>query len=376
MSIFGDIGIRPVINAAGSLTRYGGSVMRPEAVAAMAEAAGRFVDLADAQRRVGVRIAQMLGVPAAFVCAGASAGLLAATAACLAGTDPARIGALPRVTGPRREVIIHRSHRNVYDQALRAAGAELVEIGDALRTQERELDSAIGDATAAIVHFEAFAGGASLPLDTVIGIARRHSVPVIVDAAAELPPHRNFRGLVEAGADLVIFSGGKDIRGPQTTGLIVGRADLIEAVASNCSPNASVGRSLKVGKEELAGFLRALELYLDEDQEARLQAWEAQVAWMIDALSDLAPIRAFRVSPADNGIRPAHVPRVHVEMLSEDVAGARSDLVRRLLDHDPGIAVGEWDRGISINPQTLQPGEEKVVVAALRRLLEDAQEGV
>jgi L-seryl-tRNA(Ser) seleniumtransferase len=369
MSILEALGVKPVINAAGTLTRLGGAVMPPEVVAAMTEAARHFIDLDEAQAKVGARVAQMLGVPAAHVCAGASAGIMAATAACLAGDNPAWIAALPVVKGPRHEVIIHRSHRNEYDQAVRVAGADYVEIGDALRTHPWELEAAIGASTAAIVLFEAFAGHASLPLPAVAEIARRHGVPVIVDAAAELPPNRNFRHFIESGADLVVFSGGKDIRGPQTTGLIIGRPDLVKAAVLNTSPNASVGRSMKVGKEELAGFLRALELYLAEDQEERLQAWEAEVACMIEALSDLPTIRAFRKCPADNGVRPEHIPRVYIEMLDTDPLRARAALVQSLRHHDPGIVVGEWDHGLAINPQTLGPGDADVVIKALRRIL-------
>jgi uncharacterized pyridoxal phosphate-dependent enzyme len=375
MSILGALGVKPVINAAGTLTRLGGSVMSPEVLAAMAEASCAFIDLDDAQARVGARIAALLGVPAAHVCAGASAGLMAATAACLAGEDPAQIAALPTIRGARREVIIHRSHRNEYDQALRVAGADLVEIGDAMRTHPWELEAAIGPSTAAIILFEAFAGHASLPLPAVAEMARRRRVPVIVDAAAELPPLRNFRLFVDSGADLVVFSGGKDIRGPQTTGLIVGRPDLIRAVVRNSSPNASLGRSLKVGKEELAGFLRALELYLAEDQEYRLQTWESQVTQMVSALDDLPGIRAFQKYPADGGIRPAWIPRVYLEILGDSPETTKAQLVARLLHHDPPIAVGTWDRGLAINPQTLAVEEVSVVIAALRHILRDVARG-
>lgn len=343
--------------------------MHPDVIEAMRVAARDFVDIHEAHSKVGSRIAEMVGVPAAYVCAGASAGLVASAAACMAGTDPYRISALPTVVGPRREIIIHRSHRNDYDQALRASGATFVEIGGAKRTYAWELENAIGDATAAIVYFQEFTGSASIPLTTAIEIGRRHDVPVIVDAAAELPPTRNFRQFIDEGADLAIFSGGKDIRGPQTTGLIVGRSDLIEAIALNANPNYSIGRSLKVGKEELAGFLRALELYLDEDQEERLLAWEGQVASMLDALSDIPNIRVFRKCPADNGIQPAFIPRMYVELLGDNSVAARADLVGRLKSDDPAIVVGEWPGGLAINPQTLRPGEEELVVEALRRHL-------
>jgi L-seryl-tRNA(Ser) seleniumtransferase len=337
----------------------------------MADATRHFIDLDDAHERVGARIAKMLEVPAAHVCAGASAGLLLATAACLAGTDPARIAALPDGAGSRREVVVHRSHRNEYDQALRAAGAVLVEIGGAKGTHVWELEAAISERTAAVVLFAEFAGPASLPLVEVARIARRHAVPVIVDAAAELPPTGNFRQFLADGADLAIFSGGKDIRGPQTTGLVIGRADLIRAIAANASPNAAVGRSAKIGKEELAGFLRALELYLAEDHDARLRDWEAQVAVILVALDGVPGIRAWRQAPGCDGVRPAFVPRVHVEPTTEEPDAWRARVVERLRSGDPAIVVGTWAGGVAVNPHTLRQGEETLVAAALRAALSE-----
>lgn len=352
---------RPVVNAAGTLTRLGGALMRPEVPAAMAAAAGRFTDMEAAMTAAGARIAQMLDVPAALVCAGASAGLMAVTAACLAGSDPARIRALPDVDGPRRAVLIQRSHRNPYDQAIRAAGARLHEID----TTAAAMEAAIGPATAAVAFF-AHAAADGLPLAEVVAIARRHGVPVIVDAAAELPPVSNLRAFLTAGADAAIFSGGKDIRGPQSTGLVVGRADLIRAAALNSSPNAGIGRSLKVGKEELAGFLCALALYLAEDQDARLRDWDSRVAAIVAALSDLPGARVFRQCPVHGGIRPADIPRAMVEIAGDDLTAARARIIAALRAHDPPVAVGEWARGIAINPQTLAPEEDAIVIAALR----------
>ena len=374
MSVYQALGVNAIVNACGTLTKYGGSIMHPDVLGAMTDAATAFIDLNDAHAKVGARIADMLGVPAAYVCAGASAGLLASAAACMVGIDRYGISRLPSTVGPQREIIIHRSHRNDYDQALRAAGATFVEIGGAKRTYVWELENVIGDATAAIVYFQEFASS-GLPLKAVVEVARRRGVPVIVDAAAELPPVSNFRQFIDDGADLAIFSGGKDIRGPQTTGLIVGRTELIVAIALNACPNYSIGRSLKVGKEELAGFLRALELYLAEDHDERLRVWEAQVASIIVGLVGLPGIRAFRKCPGDNGINPAFIPRVYVELLVDDPVPARTALVEKLMAADPAIAVGEWRGGLAINPQALRSGEEEVVVRALRRCIGDPSKG-
>ena len=251
MDIYTQLGIRPIINASATLTKLGGSLMPPEVMEAMAAASRHFVDLNVLQRAVGDRIAALTGNEAAYVSSGAAAGLTLATAACIAGKDPAAIAQMPDLTGLKNEVIIHRTHRNGYDHAVRQAGVRVVEIGSQAGTTAQDLEQAISAQTVAIFWFQgAMTGHGDLPLPEVIRVAKDHDIPVIVDAAAQLPPVSNlWHFTVELGAALVVFSGGKDLRGPQSSGLILGRRDLIEACALNGCPNHSIGRPMKVGKE-------------------------------------------------------------------------------------------------------------------------------
>ena len=228
------LGVRPVIHGSGTTTRYGGSLLRPEVLEAMREASQALVNLDELNEAAGAAIARMLGAEAAFVTAGASSGLILQAAACIAGDDPAKITRLPDTRGMRNEIVIQRAHRFAYDQAYRVAGGVLVEIGLARRTQPFELEDAITERTAAVAHLiSPFTSPPGiLPLDQVVAIAHRRGVPVIVDAASMLPPRENLTKFLRLGADLVSFSGGKGIRGPQSTGILAGRRDL-------CAPSPS-----------------------------------------------------------------------------------------------------------------------------------------
>lgn len=371
MSIYDELGIRPVINANATLTRLGGSVMHPDVLAAMTEASKHFVDLDLLQRRVGERLAQLTRNEAAFVTSGAAAGLALATAACVAGTDPAAIARLPDTTGLKNEVIVHKSHRNGYDHGVRMVGVKLVEIGYGQSTAEWELEAAINAKTAAVFWFQgAMSGHGDIPLERVIAIANAHDVPVVIDGAAQVPPTENLWKWTEMGAALAVFSGGKDLRGPQPTGLIVGRADLIDAIRLNSSPNHSLGRPMKVGKEEMVGLLKAVELYLQIDQEARAsQDEETVMGWCLE-LNKLKGVRAERSFPNEAG-QP--LPRARVDIDPAQAGLTRDQVMARLLDGTPSISVAPaGSTGIFLNPMTLADGEETVVLDRLRAVLSEA----
>ena len=225
-------------------------------------------------------------------------------AACMTGKDNAKIHQLPNTRGMKDEVIIQVMQRNYYELMVRLAGASLVEIGLANGTQDYNLESAINERTAAIVHFVAYSPASDLPIGRVIEIAHDRGVPVIVDAAAEFPPFSALRRWADMGADLTIFSGGKGIRGPQSTGLILGRKDLIEACAMNASPNHGVGRPPKVGKEEIAGVVTALELFsIEEFESAEFQGCEDRARYMAEAISQVTGVRCY-VEPAPPHLGP------------------------------------------------------------------------
>lgn len=371
-NIYEELGVRPLVNASATLTRLGGSIMPPQVLEAMVEASKHFVDLEDLQRRVGERLALMTHNEAAYVCTGAAAGLALATAACVAGTDPAAIARLPDVSGLKNEVVIHKSHRNGYDHAVRQVGVKLVEIGCALSTATWELEQAITPRTAAIFWFQgAMTGKGDLPLETVIESAAKHNVPVVVDAAAQLPPVENLWRFTEMGAALAIFSGGKDLRGPQSSGLVVGRKELIEAIRVNGSPNHSIGRPMKVGKEEMIGLLTAVRLYLEMDHEARASQDEEVVSGWCTTLNGLAGVQAERSFPNEAG-QP--LPRAQVRFDAAKTGMDRDAVMAALRGGNPAIEVSPaGEDGVFLNPMTLADGEEQIVLDRLVAILEDAQ---
>jgi uncharacterized pyridoxal phosphate-dependent enzyme len=365
VSVYESLGLRPVVNAYGNVTPLGGSVMEPEVLEAMAAAAGAYVDMRELLRRSGERIAELAGVDAAHITAGASAGLAVATAACMAGDDPARVARLPDGAGMPREVIVQRCQRTRWDQAVRVAGARLVEIGQATGTEPWELEAEIGERTAAVLYLADHQPHCSLPLAVVVDVARRHGVPVIVDAAAELPPAANLRAFRELGASLVIFSGGKMLRGPQASGLILGESRLIRACAANSAPNYGIGRSMKVGKEEIAGLLCAVERFLARDFEIERQRWEERVDDWLSALAALEFVHARRECPGRDDVHPTHVPRVVLRWEPESLGMTAAEVQATLMADDPPVAVGRFGDELVLNPSVLTAGEEHVVAERL-----------
>lgn len=371
MNIYDELGVEPIINAAGTLTRLSGSLIPPEVTDVMAAASRSFVDMNELHLAAGRRIAELVGVEAAHVCAGAAAGISLMAAACMAGTDRDKIRRLPDTTGMRHKFVVQRAHRNPFDQALRLAGGEFVEIG----ADADELKAALTDKMAAVFYtFAWFLREEMLPLAQVAGIAHGTKVPVIVDAAAEVPPRANLSRFVEEGADLVTFSGGKAIRGPQSSGFILGREDLIEACRLNDNPNMSVGRPMKAGKEEIVGLVKAIELYVAKDHAAEMAVWERRVSHILETLSGIEGVCAWRQLPYGIG---QQIPHVALSWHQEALRMTHEELVERLFHGRPRIAVqllGRW-RGLSetpqvrIHPHTLQEGEELVVARRLRKVL-------
>ena len=375
MNPYEALGLRTVINADGMKTRLGGSLMSPEVLEAMRLAGGSYVDLMDLYRAAGRRIAQLIASPAiedAAVVCGAAAGLAVATAAVVAGTDSARIRALPHLdwSGARTEVVIQKTHVTGYAQGFRNAGPRLVEIGGSEGATPDEFAAAIGDRTAAVT----FCGGeppgnARFPTRTslaeLVSISHARNVPVIVDAAAELPPAENLRRFSELGADLVVFSGGKGLRGPQASGLVLGSHALVDACRLNQNPNASVGRPMKVGKEEIMGLLKAVELYVARDHEADLRTWETYAQTVLDALHRVGNLEGIRVERFSYRT----IPQVSVIVDAERAGFSAADLATRLRDGEPSIVPSVAKAAVTINPQNLEPGEAEQVAARLTQVL-------
>ena len=367
------LGVRRVINAASWLTVLGGSLMPEPVLSAMRDASHWFVDMHELNRKAGDVVATFTGAEAGLVTAGSAAGMLLEAAACITGTDPAKINRLPDTAGMRNEIVIHRAHRLNYDHNFRAAGARLVEIGDSRTTNEWELDDAIGENTAAVAFIFAQSQDTALPLPTVLEIAHRRGVPVIVDAAAMLPPVENLTRYVDMGADMVSFSGGKGVLGPQSTGILCGRGHLIEAAYMNSAPNSTgIGRSAKVCKEEIAGLVTALELFVDTDHQAVAAGWSAKCAHIIAALDD---IPGLKVELEEMSPTPIEASRVHPQVLISFETSWRGPdaqaVAHQLEDDDPSIRVRPtaFTDSIAVIPVNLQDGEEEIVARRLREVL-------
>ena len=283
-----NLGVTPIINASGSVTRLGGSRTRPEVLEQMAGTARVMVNIDELNRKAGAEIARLVGSEAAMVSSGAAGGLLLQAAACIAGNDPNKMLRLPDTEGMKNEIIMQTMHRFPYDHAYRAVGAKIVEIGNYLFNHPWELEGAINERTAAVAYLCApFTSKRVMPLAQVCEIAHAHDVPVIVDAASMLPPRANLQRYLRDGADMVIFSGGKGVRGPQGTGILCGRADLIDAALANASPAQFIGRSAKVAKEEIVGLVTALSMFVEEDEEAEM-AWYREMAQrVVDSLIEV-----------------------------------------------------------------------------------------
>jgi D-glucosaminate-6-phosphate ammonia-lyase len=362
MGVYERLGVRRIINADATLTRLGGSVMSQEVLDAMQDAAGSFVDIHELQQVVGRRLAELTHNEAAYVSTGAAAGIVLATLAAMNRGDLETIArAIETGESPRDEVIVQRAHRIPYDPAIRLAGSRIVDIGNRLQTFPWELEGAITPRTA-MVFFAAgihLAPGA-LPLEEVVAIAHGHGVPVVVDAAAQLPPTENlWRYTRELGADLAIFSGGKDLHGPQASGLMVGSEAMIAAVAVNGSPYQRLARPMKVGKEEMIGLLTAVERYVEVDWRERARSYETTVARWVERLDDVPGLTANRVFPNEAG-QPT--PRCRVTFAPElSLTGAEA--AKLLWEEDPGIAVAvEGPDAISFTPELLGEGEEAILL--------------
>ena len=286
--VYRQLGVKPIINAAGSVTRYGGTRTRPEVLEVMTDAATVLVEIDELNRKAGEVIAGITGAEAGFVCSGAAGGLVLQAIACISGTDPVKMHRLPDTREMKNEIIIQNMHRFPYDQAYRAAGGVLVGIGDGKNCRPWELEGAINERTAAIAYLCApFTSRRALPLSEVCEIAHKHQVPVIVDAASMLPPRLNLHRYLQDGADMVVFSGGKGVRGPQGSGILCGRRDLIEAAAASANPNQFMARPMKVAKEEIVGLLTALKMFVEEDEEEEMRRYARMVRQVEDALAEV-----------------------------------------------------------------------------------------
>ena len=362
-----ELGVSTVINAEGTMTVLGGSLPRPEIESVMAQAGRHFVSIAELEIQAGRRIAEMLKLPEGYTAAvtsGAAAGMQSGLAGILTGNKQAFIQQLPDLGGMKSEVIIQKSHRNPFDHQLRSTGVKLV----AIETRE-QLHDAINERTA-MMHFSNFADAAGqIKVDEWLKLAQENKIPAMIDAAADTPPVSNLWRFAHMGYDLIVFSGGKAIRGPQCAGLLLGRNELVANALLNNSPHEdTLGRSQKVGKEEIVGMVKALELYLSEDQEALWNEWQNRLEVISRQITKVQGVStAFFVPDVAN-----HVPHMQITWESK-ISLTKEQASELLRTAKPSIVMGggEGKPGLVMNSFMLQPGEEQIVARQLAKLFRE-----
>lgn len=370
--VYEELGVTTVINGQGTMTVLGGSLMRPEVEAVMALAGRHFVSIPDLEVAAGKRIAEMLKLPAgysAIVTAGAAAAMESGLAGILTGDNPKFIAQIPDLTGMKNEVIIQKSHRNPFDHQLRNTGVKLVEI-----ESREDLQRAVNSQTA-MMHFSNFANASGqIKVEEWVKLGQELGIPTFIDAAADTPPVSHLWDYANMGYDLIAFSGGKAIRGPQCAGLLIGRKDLVAYALLNNSPHEdTIGRSQKVGKEEIVGMVKALELYLADDQEALRQEWQRRLELISRKVTTLPGVSTSYFVPDIAN----HVPHMEINWQPERINISPEDALAALRKSKPSIVlaasekheVGRKHQGLTMNSFMLQPGEDALIAEKLYDLL-------
>ena len=364
--VYETLGVRPFINACGTITTLGGSIMPPQVVQAMVDASQHFVPLIELHEKVGQRIAKLTGNEGAFVCAGAASGMTLTGAACITRTDTEAIQKLPDPGDLPNEFVISMVDAHYFiHQGFELCGGKLVKVGTREKVTAGDYATGINERTAGGVFFLGSQSREQLP--EIVAVAHERQIPVIVDAAAQLPPRSNLTELTGIGADLVVFSGGKGLCGPQSSGLIVGRADLIEACALNSNPYSGVGRSMKVGKEEIMGLLAAVELFMAQDEEAVIADWVKRCNTIAAIADEFSGIKSVYSPPGKFQFPPASpVQQLH---FSDDAPLAAPEVKKHLKEGEPSIEASASENTISFQPQTLQDGEAEIIARRIREIL-------
>ncbi len=366
--IFNSIGVKSVISATGTVTAYGGSRLRPEVMDAMNRASNTMVNIDELNVAAGKIIAKYTGAEAGLVTSGAAGGLVLQAAAVIAGSDPTKMKSLPNAEGMNNEIIIHRSHRFPYDQCYLSAGAEFVEIGDGRRCQSWELEGAFSDKTAAVAYlFSPFLTRRAIPFGEVCETAHSRGVPVIVDAASYVPPRANLKRFISEGADMVIYSGGKGVRGPQGSGILCGRSDLIEAAYANASPHQFIGRGLKVSKEEIIGLVNSLALFVEEDEQAENERYRKMCDKVVDAFVELPGLEVRTVHDEHDFL----IPMALLTFTRGWKGPSREEVWNSLANGTPAIYTGNIGApdDLAVDPFNLTDTELETVIGRLHEIL-------
>ena len=358
---FKELGIRTFINAAGTYTSMTGSLMPKEVIDAINYGSLEYVNLDELQDKVGERIAELLQCEYATVSSGCFGAMSIAMAGVMSGKDPKKIKQLPDTTGLRNEVILQESHTIGYAQALTNVGAKLVKV----KTAE-ELENAINEKTAMLWFLNANTDRGDIKWEEFVSLGKKHNIPTFIDCAADVPPVDNLFKFTRIGFDMVAFSGGKGLRGPQSAGLLLGKKEFIEAARLHTPPRGeTIGRGMKVNKEEVLGMLAALELYLSKDHQAEWKMWEDQINLISESAKSVSGVETtIHVPPHAN-----HVPSLKIRW-DQSKVNISPDNVRKILrEGSPSIETVGNKNEIGITTWMMVPGQEKIVAKKIKKIL-------
>lgn len=357
-----SIGVRPLINCRGTYTIISGSLMLPEVREAMIAASKAYVHLDELMDAVGVRLAELMQCEWGLVTNGCAAALCQVTAACVTEGDPEKMKRLPDTTGMKNKILYQPGHLHVYTHAIRMAGTEMVEVAD-----HDALASALDDRVAMFAFFGDRADHSNIPLEDVVAICRRRNVPVLVDAAAERPGVPNV--YLKAGADAVAYSGGKCLRGPQSSGLVLGRKELLQQAFANGAPHHALGRPMKAGKEEVMGLLAAVEMWVKRDHDAEWREWERRLDVIANAVAALPSVTTRIRQPGRSNVAP--ILEIHWEPKALPIAP--EEVQTRLSEGDPRIELFTHDHGVEVMSYMMEDGEDVIVARRLCEVLQSAR---
>jgi uncharacterized pyridoxal phosphate-dependent enzyme len=366
---FKELGVRTFINAAGTYTALTASLPHPEVIKAINYAALQFVKLEELQDKVGERLAELLKCEGAMVTSGAASAITLGTAAVVTGGDPQKAERIPNdLTGMKSEVIIQKSHRVGYDHAIRNCGVKLIEV-----ETRKEMEDAINDKTAMMWFYNYANPIGKIRDEEFVAIGKKHNIPTFNDCAADVPPVENLWKYTQMGFDLVCFSGGKGLRGPQSAGLLLGKRDLIAAARKNAPPNGNtLGRGMKVNKEEILGLLVAIEVFLARDHQQDWALWEKQVKLISDAAASVPGVKPeIHVPEIAN-----HVPSLRIKWDTAKIKTTPNDVRNALRNSHPSIETVGGDESVDMTTWMMIPGEERIVAKRLKEILLNASGAV
>jgi uncharacterized pyridoxal phosphate-dependent enzyme len=361
---FDSLGVRTLINCMGTYTIISGSRVLEQVADAMVEATNHYVHMDELMEKVGERLAELTGAEWGYITSGCAAALSQVTAACIAGADPERMVRLPDAAGMRNEVIIQKTHRNSYDYAMRMTGANMIEV-----VTLADLRAAISDRTAMIAITGSAEERSAIPLKDVLEIGRAHGIPTFVDAAAERPdiPNR----YLEMGADVVAYSGGKCLRGPQASGLVLGKKEILQAAFLNGAPHHALGRPMKAGKEEIMGLLAAVEAFVaGRDHDAEWRMWEGYLEEIRAAVADLPSVSTRIDQPGLSNVAPT----LFITWDEDALHCTPQQIHDELFEGDPPIKTHARGGGLRIMPYMMEKGDAEIAASRLREVLSNRTE--